>query len=87
MVNYETSSISVAYAFTYLPRRILGSLAALEYLGAHLTRMSRTILDIGSGTDAVRVALEYWTGNEPLEIVSVESSLEMRRLAEWQLLT
>lgn len=79
--NYNIWGVPVVYAFKYLPRKIIAAIAVLSHYFQIGGAIPKRVLDIGSGTDAVSIALDFCTENCPIEVVALEPSKAMRTFA------
>jgi SAM-dependent methyltransferase len=84
--DYNNPSVPVAYSLIYLPRRIMAMISVLEILSLANIETPKTVLDIGSGTDAVSIALGiYFSMIKPIEkirVTALEPSLKMIDMAK-----
>lgn len=80
--NYNLSGVPIAYAFMYLPRKIIAMTAILcHFFTEDKVFIPKNLLDVGSGTDAVSIALGLFRKNISLEITAIEPNEYMRRFA------
>ncbi|HLP88880.1 MAG TPA: reverse transcriptase domain-containing protein [Nostocaceae cyanobacterium] len=80
--NYDLPGVPVAYAFQYLPRKIIAMTAVLShYFREENVPVPNRILDVGSGTDAVSIALGLFRQTMPFQITAIEPCSYMRRFA------
>lgn len=80
--NYDLPGVPVAYAFLYLPRKIIAMTAVLShYFKDTNTPIPNRLLDVGSGTDAVSIALGLFRENINLTITAIEPCSYMRQFA------
>jgi SAM-dependent methyltransferase len=77
--DYSAPGISIAYALAYLPHRVSSVLGVLSSLALPTT--PRRVLDLGSGSGAVAIALDCWSAGEPIEIIALDPSDQMRMFA------
>jgi SAM-dependent methyltransferase len=78
--DYRLPGVPVAYAFAYLALRASSTLAALASNPRGF--QPRRVLDVGSGSGAIALALSLLRPTEPIEIYAVEPSKAMRDFAE-----
>jgi len=81
--DYCLPGIAVAYAFKYLPQRVTCLVATL--LQAAGQRTPSAILDVGSGSDAVSLALELLAPEDVMSSVTLEFSPEMQEFGGYLL--
>lgn len=77
--DYDDPAVVAGYAFQYLPKRVASLAGALSLL-PNTFRPDR-VLDIGSGSDATRIALSLVAPALRCEIIAVEPSSAMRSYA------
>lgn len=82
-LEYNSPGITVAYAFQYLPRKIIVATGVLEYyFSDYNISAPRNILDIGSGSDPVSIALGLCFPDKAMNIKAIEPSKAMRDLGQ-----
>ena len=82
-LEYNSPGITVAYAFQYLPRKIIVAIGVLEYyFSDYNISAPRNILDIGSGSDPVSMALGLCFPDKAMNIKAIEPSKAMRDLGQ-----
>ena len=80
--NYDLPGVPVAYAFQYLPRKIIAMTAVLShYFRTENVPIPKKILDVGSGTDAVSIALGLFRQRMRFQITAIEPCSYMRQFA------
>lgn len=80
--NYDLAGVPVAYAFKYLPRKIIAMTAVLShYFRAENVPIPEKILDVGSGTDAVSIALGLFRKQMSFKITAIEPCSYMRQFS------
>ncbi|MFB2934797.1 pentapeptide repeat-containing protein [Aerosakkonemataceae cyanobacterium BLCC-F154] len=79
--DYDMWGIPVVYAFKYLPRKITAVIAVLSHYFQIGGAIPRRVLDIGSGTDAVSIALYFYIQKSLIEVIAFEPSKAMRTFA------
>ncbi len=80
--NYNLPGIPIAYAFMYLPRKIMAVTAVLShYFRSETAPIPGQILDVGSGSDAVSIALGLFRRKIPFKITAIEPSNCMREFS------
>jgi RNA-directed DNA polymerase len=80
--DYDLSGVPVAYAFMYLPRKIIAMTATLcHFFKEDKVFIPKNLLDVGSGTDAVSIALGLFRHKINLNITAIEPNEYMRRFA------
>lgn len=77
--EYDLPGLPLAYAFKFMPRRIVSVLGSLLLLG--LDRYPSSVLDVGSGTGATAVALDLLDAPRHISLTGLEPSHEMRMFA------
>lgn len=85
--DYNQVGVPVAYTFLYLPRKIMAATAILtHYFGQKNSRIPYNILDIGSGTNAVSIAigLFLFTDKININLTALEPSHYMRHFCSYQ---
>jgi len=88
--DYHKLGVALAYMFKFMPFRISSVVAALTLLQNHSRHPPHRILDIGSGTDASRLALDlcltpphrFRDGYRDINLVTWESGAAMHTLAQ-----
>ncbi|MFP4692226.1 MAG: reverse transcriptase domain-containing protein [Halothece sp.] len=82
--DYDLIGVPVAYTFLYISRKIIAMTAILlHYFQTDNIYIPKTVLDIGSGTDAVSIALGLFRKNIALQVTAIEPSSCMRRFASY----
>ena len=82
--DYDLIGVPVAYTFLYISRKIIAMTAILlHYFQTDNVYIPKTVLDIGSGTDAVSIALGLFRNNIALQVTAIEPSSCMRRFASY----
>jgi hypothetical protein len=86
--DYQDLGITLAYTFKFMPQRVSSVAAALTLMARLGCDVPHRILDIGSGTDATRVALDLSVpsaerdGSPNLTLVTVEPSYAMQNFGK-----
>ena len=88
--DYNRLGVALAYTFKFMPFRVTSVAAALVLLQRHTRHVPECILDIGSGTDAVRLAIDlcltaphrYQDGWRRTCLVALESCQAMSSIGE-----
>ena len=70
----------LAYAFAYLARRVSAVAGVVDYCFPN--GAPRRVLDVGSGTDTTRIALQLLYPRVPFSVTTLEPSRAMRSFAE-----
>ncbi|MFM6037510.1 MAG: reverse transcriptase domain-containing protein [Sphaerospermopsis kisseleviana] len=80
--DYDLPGVPIAYAFKYLPRKIIAMTAVLShYFREENVPIPEKILDVGSGTDAVSIALDLFRQKMSFQITAIEPCSYMRQFA------
>jgi len=82
--NYNLPGSPIAYAFEYLPRKITAKVGVLNYHYRGKGRLPKKVLDIGSGTNAVAIALGFSVIGDSVEVLASEPSDSMRDFTSFE---
>lgn len=86
--DYKNRSVPVAYSLIYLPRRIMAMISVLEILSLANIEDPKTVLDIGSGTDATSIGLGIYfsivKSIEKICVTALEPSLKMIEMSKYE---
>jgi hypothetical protein len=88
--DYDKLGVALAYIFKFMPFRVSSAVAALVLLQRQARRMPLRVLDIGSGTDATRLAIDLCLmaphrdvdGWREMRLVTLEGCKPMMALAQ-----
>jgi hypothetical protein len=84
--DYRKLGVVIAYTFKFMPQRVSSVVAALALMARHGCNVPRRVLDVGSGTDATRVAFDLALqapdravdGGRAIQFVTIEPSYAMQ---------
>lgn len=79
--DYSVKGIAAAYAFRYMPHRV-SSLMGTFAVAPYLRKAPRRVLDLGSGSDATSMALSLAYPGDEIEVMAVDTSVDMRCFGE-----
>ena len=83
--DYNQSGVPVAYTFLYLPRKIMAATAILShYFREDNALIPHKVLDIGSGTNAVSIALGLFRKDINISLTALEPNDYMRHFCLYQ---